>query len=152
MSISLLLVPLAIAAVSAWEVSRGEQPGTGVQVCRVTTRMKDIAILRQALADTGAVVHGDDQGLAARWNDVEARFTRDTDGIWSAHFSGRIDEGRAVELVQAVDRAYGRGVQAAVVEKLKQRSTSAGMRLESETRAEDQSVTLVLALVREGTA
>jgi hypothetical protein len=74
------------------------------------------------------------------------------DGIWSAHFSGRIDEGRAVELVQAVDRAYGRGVQAAVVEKLKQRSTSAGMRLESETRAEDQSVTLVLALVREGTA
>jgi hypothetical protein len=43
-----------------------------------------------------------------------------------------VDEERAVEIVRAVDAAYGRQVQRAVLDRLRERAPAAGLRLESE--------------------
>jgi hypothetical protein len=145
-SVSLVLVPLAVAAVSAWHVSRAEADEEGRLICHVGTRMRDIGLLRAALADTSAAVREEDGALIADWAGVHARFTRDAEGIWSAHLAGDVDEARAVGIVTAVDQAYGRQVQAAVVTRLRDKAPSAGMRVESQTVGEDASVTLVLAL------
>ncbi len=49
-------------------------------------------------------------------------------------------------MVGLIDAAYGRRVQAVVLERLRQRAGAAGFRLESETVEDDASVTLVLTV------
>ncbi|GFJ86952.1 hypothetical protein [Phytohabitans rumicis] len=78
------------------------------------------------------------------------RFTRDADGVWSAHFTGEVDESRAVEIVRAVDTGYGHQVQRAVLDRLRERAPAAGLWLESETTTEDDGVRLVFAVGRDG--
>lgn len=150
MSISIVLVPLAIAAVTAVHTARGS--GTDAQgrtVCAVGTRMRDSGLLADALRDTGAdvIVHDPDR-LTAGWRGVTAAFARDRDGTWSSHLSGDVDEARARDIVAAVDAAYGLRVQSAVLARLRERAPDAGMRVESETVAEDDSVSLVLTVQR----
>src|SRR4051812_15165595 len=148
MSISIVLLPLAIAAVTVARdrIERREEQGR--IVCRVNTRMRDRELLAGALTDTeGSVaVSADGASLLVTWPDVTARFDRDTDGIWSAHFAGDVDEARARELVGQVDLAYGRRVQAAVLARLRERAPAAGLTLDSERLEEDDSVTLVLTV------
>ncbi|MER5453830.1 hypothetical protein ABT008_03510 [Micromonospora sp. NPDC002389] len=146
MSISLVLLPLAVAAVAAAHgvTSRSEQEGR--IVCEVQTRMRDENLLAAALRDTAAVVAVAPDSITADWAGVRASFQRDEAGIWSAHFTGDIDEPRAVEVVRAVDVAYGRQVQRAVLERLRQQAPAAGLRLESEQVTEDDAVRLVFAV------
>jgi len=147
MSVEVLLVPLAIAAIGAWQASRTEQAADGQVVCHVATRMRDHGLLTAALADTGASTAIEDENtLVATWQGVQARFTRDQDGIWSAHLTGQVDQDRAMGIITAVDQAYGRQVQAAVLARLHERAPAAGMRVESQRVADDASVTLVLAV------
>lgn len=146
MSVSLILVPLAIAAVSAWQASRTEADESGRLVCQVGTRMRDERLLAAVLRDTGARVEESADRICAAWQGVQSEFTRDNDGIWSAHLTGDVDDARAVAIVTAVDAAYGRQVQSAVLAKLRDRAPSAGMSIESETVEEDLSVTLVLTV------
>jgi hypothetical protein len=152
MSISLLLVPAALAATTAWQVLRDPPELANQQICHVGTRMKDPMLLAAALSDAGADVRWQGEELISRWPDGEVRFTREHDGptpgIWTAHASDDLGETRAVELVRLVDHAYGRQVQRVVVERVKHRSAEAGMRIESETVDDDTNVTLVLALDR----
>ncbi|NLT55706.1 MAG: hypothetical protein GXX79_14355 [Actinomycetales bacterium] len=155
MSISVVLVPFVVAAVAAWEVRKGGRPqpdeaGQTRTVCAVRTRMRDTGLLGAALRELGAVVTETDGELVAVWQEVRARFVRDEDGIWTAHFTGTVDETRAVEAVQAIDAAYGRHVQRAVVQRLRDRAPEAGMLLESESVGEDSAVTLVFAVRGEG--
>jgi hypothetical protein len=110
--------------------------------------MRDGALLAQALQDTGAAVTSSTDSLEISWTDVTARFDRDQDGVWSAHFGGDVDEARARELVGAIDSAYGRRVQSAVLDRLRERAPAAGLRLDSETVEADSSVTLVLTVDR----
>jgi hypothetical protein len=150
MSISILIVPLAAAAATGVAGAiAGRKAGNQV-VCEVQTRMRDMAMLTSALEATGATVTAQGDGLVATWPDVQAVLTRDAEGIWSAHVSGAglaqasaAAELRAVELIQEVDRAYGRLVQAAVVARIRNRAPGHGLRLESETVASDDAVTLV---------
>jgi len=144
MSVSIVLVPIAIAAISAWQASRSETDVEGRTLCQVSTRMRDETLLAAALADTRAVVTKAGATLVADWAGVRAEFARDTDGIWQAHFTGDVDEERAVGIIGAIDQAYGLRVQRAVVEKLKQRAPSAGMSVVSERMEVDDSMTLVL--------
>ncbi|MGC5031765.1 hypothetical protein [Micromonospora sp. DT229] len=146
MSISLVLLPLAVAAVAAAQGVSASRDGQGRVVCQVQTRMRDENLLAAALQDTAAVVGVDGEVITADWAGVRARFQRGTDGIWSAHFAGEVDEQRAVEVVQAIDVAYGRQVQRAVLERLRQQAPAAGLRLESEQVVEDDSVRLVFAV------
>lgn len=145
MSIEIVLVPMAIAAVSAWNASRAERDNAGQQVVRVQTRMRDAKLLVAALGDTGARVTVADI-ITADWAGVRAEFRRDDQGIWHVGMTGDIDEKRATAIALAVDQAYGRRVQAAVLERLRLQAAPAGMRIESEKVEEDQSITVTLAV------
>lgn len=144
MSVSILLVPLAIAAVSAWQVGRHETDSDGMTICHVQTRMRDQRLLTAALRDTRADVAVTNDSLVARWQGVDASFQRDDQGIWQAHFTGDVDVERASGIIEAVDLAYGRRVQHDVLAKLRERAPLAGMLVASETVEADDSVTLVL--------
>ncbi len=146
MSISLVLLPLAVAAVTAAHDAMERRTEDGRPVCTVGTRMRDGALLARALEDTGASVDVSADSLLIRWTGMAARFDRDPAGVWNAHFSGDVDERRAREVVGLIDAAYGRRVQATVLERLRQRAGAAGFRLESETVEDDASVTLVLTV------
>ncbi|MQA25920.1 MAG: hypothetical protein GEU94_10680 [Micromonosporaceae bacterium] len=144
MSVSVLLVPLALAAAAAVTGVAAGRDAQGRVVCQVRTRMRDANLLGAALRESGGVVSTDDTGAVhADWQQSRATFQRDQDGIWSAHFTGEVDESRAVEITRAVDVAYGRQVQQAVLQRLRERAGSAGLRLESEMVADDHSVQLV---------
>ncbi|WP_433078655.1 hypothetical protein ACQP1P_37945 [Dactylosporangium sp. CA-052675] len=147
MSVSLILLPLAIAAAAA---HAGLTKGKDTTVCEVRTRMRDEGLLAAALRDTRAAVTPDGDGLVADWAGVRARFVRDERQVWSAHFTGDVDEPRAVDIVRAVDAAYGRQVQAAVLERLTHRAPAAGLRLESRSVTPDRAVRLVFAVERAG--
>ncbi|HEV7708742.1 MAG TPA: hypothetical protein VGP16_11160 [Asanoa sp.] len=150
MSVSLILIPAALAVAAAVQ-ARAADAGGGT-VCTVSTRMRDSALLSEALRETGAVVTTGSDLVDAAWQGVTARFTRDAGGIWTAHFSGDVDQARAVEIVGRLDAAYGRHVQAAVVDRLRTRAPAAGLRLESETVTDDAAVRLVFAVDQRGRA
>jgi hypothetical protein len=149
-SLSLILIPLAVAAVTTAHGARSGRDGRGRLVCEVRTRMRDETLLAAALRETGAAVTAGGGEITGQWDGVRARFTRDGDGVWSAHFTGEVDEPRAVEIVRAVDAGYGRQVQQAVLDRLRERAPAAGLRLESETATEDAGVRLVFAVGRDG--
>lgn len=144
MSVSLLLVPLAVAGAAAVKAA-SDRGADGV--CQVRTRMRDVTLLADALRDTGATVTTADDRLTARWDTVEAVFTRDGEGIWAAHFTGAAQE-RAVALVTSVDTAYGHRVQQAVLARLRDQAPAAGLRLESESVDENAGVRLVFEVER----
>lgn len=144
MSISLVLIPLAMAAVGAWQASRKETDADGRTVCHVQTRMRDSELLVAALTDTGAAVTRSAEAITGNWRGVRAQFQRDSSGIWQVDFTGEVDEQRAAEIVVAIDQAYGRQVQQTVLARLRARAPSAGMTVASETVEDDDSVTLVL--------
>lgn len=160
MSVSVLLVPVAIAAVAAVNAALDNKPANresnkadqveSVPQVQVQTRMRDLDLLQAALADTQAeVTHAAENSIEAAWSDATAVFERDAEGIWQVHFSGEdVDRQRAGEIVQAIDAAYARRVQQAVVRKLRERAHTAGLELASETLEEDQSVTMVLNVRR----
>ena len=108
--------------------------------------MRDASLLAAALRGTGAEVTEGGEEIVARWRGAQARFTRTEDGIWAAHFTGDVDEARAVDIVHAIDAGYGLQVQRAVLERLRERAPAAGLRLESESVAADSSVRLTFAV------
>ncbi|MFG2043189.1 hypothetical protein [Dactylosporangium sp. NPDC048998] len=146
MSVSLLLVPLAIAAAAAH--ARLSEKSSATTVCQVQTRMRDAALLGAALRDSRAAVSAEGADLVADWAGVRARFSRDPQHIWTAHLTGDVDEPRAMEIVRSVDAAYGRQVQQAVLARLTERAPAAGLRLESRSVTPDAAVRLVFAVER----
>jgi hypothetical protein len=149
-SVSLILIPLAIAAVTAAHGAQSARDKEGRVVLQVQTRMRDEKLLAAALRETGAVVTAAEQEITAGWDGLQAAFVRGEEGVWSAHFTGQVDESRAVDIVRSIDAGYGRQVQLAVLERLRERAPAAGLRLESETTTEDAGVRLVFAVGREG--
>lgn len=149
MSIEIVLIPLAFAAVSAWQAKRAADE-TGAHHLEVGTRMRDPHLLAQALRNTRAVVTQDRERLVSTWGQVQAVMTRSPDGIWSAHFADRVDVEHATALLRGVDVAYGQLVQQAVLARLKERATASGMVVESEQVEDDRTVTLVLNVSRGG--
>jgi hypothetical protein len=145
-SVSLILLPLAVATVAAVHGTTAGRDNKGRVVCQVRTRMRDETLLAAALRETSAVVGVERDEIAADWAGVRASFRRGADGIWSAHLTGEVDEERAIEIVRAVDVAYGRQVQRAVLQRLRAQAPDAGLRLESEQVTEDASVRLVFAV------
>ncbi len=144
MSIEIVLLPLAIAAISAYQASK-EADEAGRQVVSVGTRMRNAQRLEAALAECGATATRDDAAINAEWSSSRARFTKDAHGIWAAHFTGETTTSEdATALVQALDAAYGRRVQQEVLARLRQRAPEVGMTVESETVQDDDSVVLTL--------
>lgn len=149
MSIEIVLIPLAFAAVSAWQAKRAADE-LGAQHLEVGTRMRDPHLLAQALRHTNAVVTNEGERLVCTWGQVQAVMARSPDGIWSAHFSDQVDVEHATTLLRGVDAAYGHLVQQAVLARLKERAAASGMVVESEQVEEDRTVRLVLNVSRGG--
>lgn len=150
MSISIVLIPAAIAA-ATWAASHGEKrESEGRTVIGVSTRMRDVGLLAGALADTSALVTPQSaDSLIARWQNVTAHFHRDparADAAWQVDFIGEVSEESVPGIVAAVDAAYGRRVQQAVLARLRERAPQAGMTIASETVDDTDTVTVVLDL------
>lgn len=145
MSLSLILVPAAIAAVGAAQAARKPKELENRHgVATVTTRMRNVDLLGRALTETGASVTATDDSLDAVWQDTRASFTRDEQGIWTAHFPDDVDPDLALARIRAVDASYGLQVQAEVLQRLRDRAGDANMSVASEKVEEDNSVTVVL--------
>lgn len=172
MSVSLILVPAALAVAGlaggagvfgamsqrdeASESAAAPRPST-VPVApvpssvTVQTRMKDADLLSAALRDLGAAqVDRTGDELTAVVDDLELRMTRDAEGIWAAFITGadgrEANRAEAESLVQRMDSAYAHQVQQAVAERIRSRADSAGFELVSESRQDDDSVTMVLSV------
>lgn len=156
MSVSLLLVPAVIAAVAgtasagaggaaATLASGWRDPGT--RALTVATRMRDLGILTEAVAQIGGrVAHANSDELTATVGDLHLEMHRGADGIWAAHIDAdrAVTVGEANELMLALDRAYLARVQQVVADRIRQNADAAGFRVVSDTREADESVRIVL--------
>lgn len=162
MSVSIVLLPAAIAAIAA-AIGAGSAGAVGAGIAarkggpstvQVATRMKDLALLQTALQDIGSTAtQATESVVTASFGDISLTMTKNPEGIWEAHFqsvSGAVvDEQYVSGLITHLDRAYAARVQSAVAEKIRLRADSAGLDLVSESVDEDQTVTMVLN-VRQG--
>ncbi|MFD4957977.1 hypothetical protein [Microbacterium sp. NPDC058389] len=167
MSVTLILIPAALAAATAisaaggigalTQLGRDDEVGaageaaaeSGPRPVEVRTRMKDPDLLGDALRDIGATgVAFDGDALSAAIDGVELDMRRSEDGVWAAHFQradGReLAEAEAAELVARLDAAYALRVQQTVAARIRERAASAGFELVSESRDDDDTVTMVL--------
>lgn len=175
MSVTLLLIPAALAAVTAagatglggvLSIAMGgdesavepeardvpdveERPAPATVVVR--TRMKDAGLLAAALESIGATgIRAGAEQIDATVDDVELRLTRTPEEIWQIHAErstgADLTVAEAGELVERLDSAYAAQVQQAVAARIRGRASEAGFELVSETRDEDDTVTMVLTV------
>jgi hypothetical protein len=168
MSVSLILIPAALAAAAVIGASgtagilslsaaehqgadgRASQPdASGPRPVAVRTRMKDPDLLRDALAALGASeVRVDGRAIDALVDGHEITLSPTPEGVWAAHIA-RVDglevsDAAAADLIERLDAAYAREVQRAVAERIRSRADGAGFELVSETREDDETLTMVL--------
>ncbi|OCG72685.1 hypothetical protein [Microbacterium sediminis] len=157
MSVTISLLPLALAAASVFgggtiaAAVRGGNDARTEESTAVTvrTRMKDRTLLEAALADIGAtgIEAGDE--VTATLGDARLTLTRGEDEIWQAHLTGELgdDELRRIgeDAITRLDAAYALRVQAAVVQRIRERAETTGFTLADEHRDGD-TVTLTLSV------
>ena len=139
MSVSLVLVPIAIAVAGAIRARRAE----GRNAVRVETRMRDDELLRRALEEYGCRNVRAAETVAAAVDGREILFERAESGTFEGLFSG-IDAPAAETFVRDVEHEYTRLLQAQVYERVVAGAAERGYTLESERVEEDNSVVLTL--------
>ena len=146
MSLTLVLVPLSIAAAAATQGRRARRADVGSShEVRVESRMRDETLLVVSLQDLGATVRrADDGALLVDTAGGGLTMRRDAAGLWNACFTGEWRPEGARALVESLDRAYGLRVQQAVIRRLEERAPAAGMRISSQSIDDDRVVTLVM--------
>lgn len=166
MSVSIILIPAAIAAIASAAAGGAATAGVGIGVAgmvrsmtsgggaetatlQVRTRMKDRTLLAAALADLGAVDVEVGDEVAATVGGIQLVMRSTPEGVWAADFTPAkgqpaVTTEAATKLAEALDAAYAARVQSAVAERIRNRATDAGLELVSETVDDDQSVTMVL--------
>lgn len=171
MSVTLLLIPAALAAATVagtagtagvlsmlggeragGEIEREDEVATAApRPVEVRTRMKDPTLLADALRALGATgvesVEGD---ILAEVDGIALRLSRTPDEVWQIH-AERVDgfelaEADAVALAERLDAAYAAEVQRAVAARIRARADAAGFELSSETRDDDDTLTMVLTV------
>ena len=144
MSLEIILVPLAIAAYGSWKARSMEKDN----VLMVETRLKDSALLAMAIqAMGGTSVEVDGGVVQAVVGNRKVSFRSDSSGILTAHVDTK-NQDEATSLLLEVDKQYGIQVQAAVVERVKQRAGGLGMNFVSQVTGEDGSINIILEEVR----
>ncbi|WEO77195.1 hypothetical protein BJQ94_17860 [Cryobacterium sp. SO2] len=161
MSVTLILLPIALAAAAAAGgvgalgaalTAHGHDGATGsgqAPQVRVRTRMKDSTLLTAALTNLGATaIDVSRTRVTAEVDGALLTMTLTENAVWEAHvesLDGRdVTVVSATELLQRLDGEYAVMVQQAVAEKIRQRAGSSGFDLVSETREADDTVTMVL--------
>lgn len=146
MGVSLILIPIIIAAANTLpDVLEGI--GSGAErVLRVPTRIKDAQLLRAALHDYGCQSVEDGGNVHSRLQGGRIVFQPAADGTHEAVFVGSVTEEQARAFVDALHHEYARHVQARVYEMLKAKARQRGMTLEGEKVEADNTVTLRFAM------
>lgn len=160
MSVTLVLLPIALAAAAAAGgvgalgavvTAKGDAKtkSRAPSEVRVRTRMKDSTLLADALSGLGATaIDVSRSQVTAEVDGVRLTMTLTDDEVWEAHVESLdgadVTLASATELLQRLDAEYAAGVQLAVAEKIRLRAESSGFDLVSETRDHDDTVTMVL--------
>ncbi len=144
MSLEIVLIPLAIAAVSAYKASQVNDESTGQVNINVQTRMKNQEMLIEALRVLGLSASVTDNLLRVGNSEIEFLMRKNENDIWTAQFENDVSEEAATSLLISLDKEYGKLVQATVLQRIKERASVNGMNLQSETFNRDNSVTLTL--------
>ena len=145
MSLEIVLVPLAFAAVGAWKARRPASDNT--PTIHVASRMRHGGLLADSLSDLGiAVTHESEGHISAVQQERKLEFRRNDEDLWVATFDGSWSEGEAMELLTRLDAAYGRRVQQDVIAKIHERAPAAGMHITSEVVDNEDTVTLMLSV------
>ena len=166
MSVTIVLIPAAIAAIATAAAGGTAAAGVGIGVAgairslagggadepavlQVRTRMKDRGLLAEALGDLGAIDVETGDEVAATVDGIQLVMTQTPDGIWAAQFTpapGRpaVTTQEATKLAERLDGAYAARVQTAVAQRIRDRASDAGLELVSETVGQDDEVTMVL--------
>jgi hypothetical protein len=147
MSLEIILIPMAIALITAAKASTNENdPNASAHQVSVETRMKNLDLLVNAMKNAGSTVTATQNEIAGNINSILFTFKRDQMGIWNATFTAGTTLQSATQIIQAIDKAYGLEVQSEILRKIKERAPENGMTLESETVNADSSISLVLAV------
>ncbi|GHD43992.1 hypothetical protein D9V29_03760 [Mycetocola manganoxydans] len=158
MSVTLVLLPIALAAaaaaggvgaIGAATMAKSDTSSAPAPSLRVRTRMKDSTLLARALTNLGASdITVSATRVTAEVDGVLLTMTLTDDDVWEAHVESTdghtVTEATAADLLQRLDGEYAAMVQQAVAEKIRSRADSSGFDLVSETREADDTVTMVL--------
>ncbi|MBC5635672.1 hypothetical protein H8S33_02420 [Ornithinibacillus sp. BX22] len=142
MSLSVVLVPLALAAAnSAVSFAIKDKVEEGV-LYRIETNMKDESILAEALKGFGCQVELNEQTFHSTIGEIQMAFQQQEDGTFSGIFNESVSTDEATEFLQDVQKEYIRIVQKQTYEKLMARAKAEGLVLEQESTNEDDSIVL----------
>jgi hypothetical protein len=165
MSVSIILIPAAIAAIASMAAGGAGAAGVGVGIAgairsitgganepttmQVRTRMKDRGLLSDALKDLGAVDVEVGDEVAATIDGIKLVMQSTPEGIWAANFTSKdrkkeVTTAEATKLAERLDAAYAARVQTAVAARIREKASDAGLDLVSETVQDDESLTLTL--------
>lgn len=148
MSTGLELLPLALAIGAAVGAMRRNRAGPA-PVLTVTTRLRDDALLVQALETVGGHFGVDDGVHHGRIGDVPVAVSRNPDGQFDVHLDPGVATDQAEGLVAMLDQSYGRQVQQQVYEKLLARAPEHGLAWRSERVEEDDAIVVTLTVEEE---
>ncbi|MDR1708882.1 MAG: hypothetical protein LBS70_04095, partial [Candidatus Accumulibacter sp.] len=115
------------------------------ETVRCPTSFTDEALLLETLHGLGAQPERTGTGdIVGRLGACELRFTRGNEPAFFVEISGAPSAGEIRRHLENLDEDYRRCVQAAVYEKIKARSESQGLTLESEEILEDKTILITL--------
>lgn|SRR5690606_23906921 len=141
MSLSLTLIPIAIAATSVVSYALQDKIEEGIYY-KIDTNIKDEKILTEALRNRGCSVALDKRQIESTLGNVEIVFQRQEDDTISAVFHQDIPVEDAEEFVKNTHEEYTRIVQQKTYHKLVERAKNEGLILESEDRNEEDTIVL----------
>ena len=141
MSLSLTLIPIAIAATSVVSYALQDKIEEGIYY-KIDTNIKDEKILTEALRNRGSSVALDKRQIESTLGNVEIVFQRQEDDTISAVFHQDIPVEDAEEFVKNTHEEYTRIVQQKTYHKLVERAKNEGLILESEDRNEEDTIVL----------
>ncbi|AST90918.1 MULTISPECIES: hypothetical protein [Sutcliffiella] len=142
MSLSVVLVPLALgAASSAVSFALREKVEEGV-LYKIETNMKDEILLEESLKSFGCNVDLNEESFHSSIGDIQMAFQQQENGTFSGIFNESVSTEEAQEFLQDVQKEYVRLVQNRTYEKLIARARQEGLILEHENTTDDNTIQL----------
>jgi hypothetical protein len=149
MSVIIVLLPIVylgplVVAAAAAAVKASELRSANSGFLNVETRMKNRDMVSASLQDMGYLVQEDGDSLVAQRGDESLVLFKNEEDLWVSQFSSGVSEEQAVDRLQELDKAYGKRVQAALLEKIQSRVSDSNMKVVSQQTNQDESVTMTL--------
>jgi len=138
-SLEILLIPLAFAAVNAWQARAHPDQ----ERCMVETRLRSPELLTKAITALGGTCQPDATGIRAQLGEASLQFSTNADGLAVAHVEG-VELEEAQRIISDIDREYASAVQTQMYDTLLARAETLGLSVESESVDAENTITVVL--------